>query len=175
MEQMDEFRQNYTNKMINGQPEELTVGRAFFEKRMFILHKRLILLGKNMGIGPNGSCIPAARRLYVTFDGKFHICERINSTFEIGDIDRGIRLEQVSELMSKFLESTAEACKDCWAARFCTICPAHVAGDGCFPRETKSALCQVVKSNILRDFETYNTILDRNENAFDYMSDVEMI
>jgi uncharacterized protein len=75
----------------------------------------------------SGPCIPGVHRLFVDADGRFYPCERVSELSEtalIGDIEKGVMLEQVSRIINPEV-STQTSCRYCWAYRKCTICLAE--------------------------------------------------
>lgn len=70
-----------------------------------------------------GPCIAGKSRLFITSDGVFYPCERVNERhyMSIGSLDSGFDYDNIKRLMN-ICELTAEKCKNCWAIRSCSIC-----------------------------------------------------
>lgn len=77
-----------------------------------------------LNVSPGGFCIPGSYRLFVTADGNFTICERVddrNENFCLGNVDVGIDYKRLDRLL-KITNKTITKCKSCWAAKLCSFC-----------------------------------------------------
>lgn len=71
----------------------------------------------------HGNCIPGKRRLYVTVDGEFRVCEKIGNSPKLGDYKTGYDYERNYELyIKKYSEFFRPICNECWARLLCSIC-----------------------------------------------------
>lgn len=73
----------------------------------------------------NGSvlpCFPGETKIFVIPDGSFHICEKINNHFPIGDYISGINRESVNRICSSYYESVIKKCLTCCAINSCRYC-----------------------------------------------------
>ena len=104
----------------------------------------------------NGPCVPTVRRLFISADGDFYPCEKIDSdcSCKIGSLDEGINTEKVSELMNVG-KMTESECRNCWALRFCTMCVHDCIGEGVCSRSVKLNNCKLQKKNALAFFKEY--------------------
>jgi uncharacterized protein len=175
LSELERLRTNYRDAHISGAKSSLTVEPSLFDKSMFRLHYRHLPDHVDEPIPPNGSCIPALRRLFVDSQGTMHICERINPSLAIGDVSKGINNKLLLDRLRDYVTVTKEECLACWASRFCAICPAHVAGNGAYDKNKKLSMCSSVKENLVREFILYNEILEHNPQAFDYMGEFYML
>lgn len=120
----------------------------------------------------NGCCMPGTRRLYVDCDGRFHMCERINNTIPIGDVDRGIEPERVASLVDEYRSVSEGDCRNCWLLRFCSICFASCVKDGCFDIKHKRSICKQRRDSFHQSLVDYCQIVEINPAAFKYMDDI---
>lgn len=67
-----------------------------------------------------GSCVPG-EKIYVTVDGTFHACERINPNFPIGNVDSGLDIDKIIDYINRYNECT-KGCVNCNITRLCDIC-----------------------------------------------------
>lgn len=67
-----------------------------------------------------GSCVPG-EKIYVTVDGIFHACERINPNFPIGNVNDGLDIEKIVDYINFYNEETRR-CINCNVTRFCDMC-----------------------------------------------------
>ncbi len=100
------------------------------EEPIFALYKRVMRYGDSgFALCPNG-CIPG-RRLAVSTSGEFHICERINEDFAIGDVDLGVDLDRCQQVQQQYLAALPD-CAHCWARGICQFCFASTCRHGDF-------------------------------------------
>lgn len=79
-------------------------------------------------IGHSGPCRPGIMRLFVTCDGRFYPCERVNDCSEIlqiGSIYSGFDENKIKEIYNVFHMSDHK-CKTCWNIMHCNICAKSV-------------------------------------------------
>lgn len=97
---------------------------------------------------PQGGCVPGLIRVFVTVDGDFYPCEKVNETPDlcIGNISQGFDFGQV-ERLANIGNLTYDKCKQCWAVRFCNMCIIHCtdAETGDISCRARSAFCDVTK------------------------------
>lgn len=103
----------------------------------------------------NGPCLPGIQRLFVTVEGKFFPCERVDELIEehcIGDIKKGLDLEKMEKLINIGM-ITEEECKNCWNLQHCSMCIDNITCDvdkkHC--KANKLKVCQEKKKEVLRD------------------------
>ncbi len=80
---------------------------------------------------PGGPCIPGIKRLFVSVDGTFFPCEKVDETLPgmvIGTIEEGLDIEKMSRVIN-IGKLTAERCMDCIAFQNCRICIERITGD----------------------------------------------
>lgn len=96
---------------------------------------------------PGGPCIPGTHKLFVNVKGDFYPCEKVcecSADTIIGNIDKGFDLDKAETLLNVG-KLTEEQCRDCWCAKYCYICTAHLdQGDG-LSRELKQKHCAGVR------------------------------
>jgi uncharacterized protein len=120
---------------------------------------------------PNGVCVPGLRRVLVSVDGNFHICEKINESLPIGNVEDGLDMKQIELIMDEFVKKSSPRCRECWAIRLCSLCFIHAATDQ-LDFEKKENHCKVHKQVLLHNMKLYCRVLDTNPNALDYMHDI---
>lgn len=106
---------------------------------------------------PGGPCVPGLQRLFVNADGNLYPCERVNETSEImkiGTLDDGIDLEKVKYLLNVG-KVTEDACKKCWAFRFCTACAVYADEGDYLSAEKRMNRCADIRSSVASYFKEY--------------------
>ncbi len=116
----------------------------------------------NLEVGLGGCCRPGQQRLHVAVDGTLRPCERTGTRHAIGHVDRGIDRAAVVALRRQFRAAVGDRCRDCWAARLCTLCYASLppAGSPLAP-----AACDRVRERTAAAMVTYRALLDGEAHA----------
>lgn len=71
----------------------------------------------------HGNCIPGQRRIYVTVDGEFKVCEKVGSGPSLGDYKNGYNHDRVyRQYIEEYAEYFKPICNQCWARPVCAIC-----------------------------------------------------
>ena len=99
----------------------------------------------------NGPCLPGIKRLYVSVDGKYFPCEKVNEKqdfFCIGSVDDGFYINKSKDILN-FGKLTEKNCKDCWALRLCSFCAGQIEFSGQPTYEDKLKRCQMAKGQVL--------------------------
>lgn len=112
----------------------------------------------------SGTCIPGVQKLFVTVDGKFYPCERVNEesfVMNIGNVHEGFDENKILDLMN-FGKLTEEECKKCWAFRFCELCPISADQDSELSRSMKLKKCGEMKVKLEENIREYLLLKDFN-------------
>ena len=121
----------------------------------------------------NGCCLPGVKRLYVSVDGNFHVCERIATDAPtIGNIYSGIDLDVVKKVyIDGYEEISLPLCSTCWAVRLCSSCYTDVFKNGKLDMETKSNHCVYLKDSQEQLLEHFCTLLELKPDGLNYLYD----
>lgn len=111
----------------------------------------------------NGPCVPAARRLFVSIDGNFYPCEKIEGASDclIGNLKEGLDVEKAERLLN-IGKLTSSDCLSCWAMRLCSMCVKHCLDGGSISLEKKKKACKQLRKNALVFFNEYIQNQKRN-------------
>jgi uncharacterized protein len=120
---------------------------------------------------PNGVCTPGLRRIFVSVDGMFHMCEKINENMAIGNVGTGLDLDRIISMMKNYAEKSSPDCCDCWALRLCSLCYIH-ASRANFDMEAKRRNCETTRKTILHGLKLYCKILEKNPDALAAMKNI---
>jgi len=123
----------YTNILLN--MGECKIGVI----EMMMLHNifKINCLVNNIEVAPrpllpySGACIPGTK-IFVDYEGKYNICEKINGNFDIGNIFDGLDFDKIALLMDQFKQRVLLHCDTCPIKNCCTLCFCHFAGAGEF-------------------------------------------
>lgn len=108
------------------------------------------------------TCIPGMK-ISVRPDGKFDMCEKINQTFPIGDLEAGLDIKAITSIVKNYNEKIGSSCVDCPINRMCGICYSQVCGNGIFEKPN----CQAILDSFKFNLSIIYTVLEKNPHAFD--------
>lgn len=112
-------------------------------------------------------CIPGAHKLFVSVEGNFYTCERINGDLMcIGDIYKGINYQKIFAITEQFAVLKEKYCKNCWMVRICDICYFHTVEGRDWDEKKMFHYCCLNKKNYSRVLSLYCSIMEENPNAF---------
>lgn len=77
------------------------------------------------------TCIPGDK-IYVTADGRLHMCERVPHDMPIGNVNDGLDFQVIADLISRYNEQVCDACPSCSTTKVCGLCYAVVRNEGDF-------------------------------------------
>ncbi|WP_339314912.1 radical SAM protein [Paenibacillus sp. FSL M7-0896] len=118
------------------------------------------------------SCVPGMR-IFVRVDGTIDMCERINETFPIGHIDKGLDLKSIENVINEYNDRMCTKCDGCSVEKTCPLCFASCNENSNFnyPEEN---FCSRWKEECKGALSVIYTVLEKNENAYDrYWKQVE--
>ena len=134
----------------------------YLEEALETLYKRVRRLGHQPVYPTTGTCTPG-RRIAVSTGGQFHLCERINEHFPIGDVDHGLDPSLIEAVTANY-EQALPDCQRCWARGLCYICYAQVAQDGYFCFRGRD--CNATRSELAILFVYLYSLLEEVPGAF---------
>lgn len=109
---------------------------------------------------PSGPCIPGAVRLFVTVEGVFYPCERVNEkcrAYVIGNVEDGFYIESIKQLLNVGA-LTSENCKNCWAIEYCNSCVSGIDEGDELSAEKRISRCSEIKESCELRFIEYCTL-----------------
>ncbi|MEO8378475.1 MAG: radical SAM protein [Acidobacteriota bacterium] len=160
------IEQLYLDARMSGK-EVPVFARVYFEMRIVgaLLRRRQGNLP--FGILPfTNTCVPGSK-LAVRTDGTFDICERINGTMPIGDVDRGLDYGQVEKIIKDYNEKICGDCWSCPATKLCARCFASCNTDETFSNDKS---CPDTVEGIRLTLSTMYRILEKQPDAFSDLS-----
>lgn len=153
--------------------------KLFTSKRstddMYRIHNRRLTEEPVDNYSFNGCCIPGSRRLYVTVDGEFKLCERIGESPKLGNVEKGIDLEYVREkYIEDYMTQSVKSCNDCWAVSMCGLCYTDSYDESNFRLDYKNELCESQRFQLERALGQYHQILEEDPESLDYLNHIVM-
>ena len=140
------------------------------------VHKRFLLDHPCEKMKRNGCCIPGGRRIYVDIKGNIALCERVGKSPSLGNINKGIDLEQVKRYyLEEYEKASVEQCKNCWAVNLCNMCYAACYRENGIDIEAKNELCTYQKDQLKGELIMYHQVLETNPELLEHIQDIEII
>jgi len=106
---------------------------------------------------PSGPCIPGIHKLFVDVQGNYYPCEKVCETSKdmiIGNVENGFDVQQVDKLLN-IGRTTEEQCRNCWCAKYCFLCAAHLEEGKTERSAERQKHCSKVKKSVENDFIDY--------------------
>lgn len=76
-------------------------------------------------------------KLFVDAGGRFHICERMNDRFPIGDVDSGFDFDKMEQVAREYTDEIKKKCARCEYQALCERCFVHLGKNGFFSIEDR--------------------------------------
>lgn len=164
-EDLNNFKQNqkkYKDKYIFSKTPfsknefiTFSVGIGFME---FAFH--MMFGDKRNGITPySGTCVPG-EKIYVAFDGKIHMCEKVNPRYSIGDVSEGgIDPCKIADISNEYNKKIGIHCKKCEISKLCSLCFKSFGGAEGF--EYCDDICNKLKEHVNEVLVEYAELLER--------------
>ncbi|MBI4721671.1 MAG: hypothetical protein HY769_01495 [Candidatus Stahlbacteria bacterium] len=147
--------------------------RTLMEKELIDIYKRQKCLLPPTYF-PAGVCAPGMRRLFVSPEGTFYMCERVGYHLPIGDIDNGIEITKVRNIISDYIILFDENCANCWSLCLCKHCFSSARKGENLSMDKRKEICEIQKNSIHNNLVLYMTILEKNPQSFDYMKEIKI-
>ncbi|GGF65810.1 Cys-rich peptide radical SAM maturase CcpM [Paenibacillus albidus] len=107
-----------------------------------------------------GACVPG-EKIAVDTNGNLHVCERVNLSRSIGDVDHWLRLPSIMKLIEDYQKNITKDCPDCPVHSLCDICYAGVLdGEGGFDKSYMEPNCQKIRKHIQKQFAEIWSIME---------------
>jgi uncharacterized protein len=119
--------------------------------------------GFNNILNCKNGCLPGSSRLYVSTNGIFHVCEKINMYFPIGDIYRGLDKRSIEKMVNQFNKTVLCHCISCQAMNLCTACYIPFCARNKF---VIGNTCEGIRKSIFRDIVDFTSIKEERPDAF---------
>ena len=114
---------------------------------------------------PYTSCCVPGEKLFVTCDGRVHMCERINNKFPIGDLEQGLDYQRIAQVIAQYNDQICRHCRDCPVTRFCSRCFATTAQDGDF--QFVQGSCADTITTVRETLVRYVDVVERRPDLLD--------
>jgi len=121
----------------------------------------------------NGCCVPAGRKLYVTAEGNYKVCERVGECPEIGDVNHGVDVKSIKKwYVEDYEKKSIEQCDNCWAVNLCGVCYATCYDKNGLNIDKKRLICQDEKRMIADNLIRYHQLLESNPEVIKMLNEM---
>lgn len=141
------------------------------------LQKRKYSGGTQMTQIPlNGCCIPSQRRIFVSADGKLHLCERVLNAPSIGSVENGIDYGTLYNVYIKeYSDKSIMNCSSCWSNKLCELCYISGFKNGNISISTKEKQCNQILNINEKRLIAYTKLLEKDITGLDYLSNMIVV
>jgi len=152
------LKKTWLSTLREDAPPRTALASSVFDFRMAKLHQRGLFAGPRQTFYPNGCCIPGNRKVFVTAEGEYRICERAYGVPAIGSVRQGMDLPQIQRLIEEYSAASRRDCVQCWAVGLCSLCFADAYENGKFNLAEKRSACEGVRSELEADLALYGSL-----------------
>jgi len=146
-----------------------------FDRMFAIIHQRPTFTGFRNSFFPNGCCIPAVRKIYVSVDGDYLICERAHGCPPIGNLRSGVDINKVKQIVDEYVTNSYNECRNCLAISNCTLCFDQAFESGKFSHERKRLFCENERATIVRSFPDYCRLCKEQTQRVKVWEDIQIV
>lgn len=112
----------------------------------------------------HGNCIPGQRRLYITVDGNFKVCEKVGSAPILGNYQYGYDYDKVYKMyLEDYAKYFEDICNNCWARPMCSICYERTMGKSGVIPGIERTVCDGSRRIIKDLFVNYYRFFERDK------------
>lgn len=153
----------YRKEMEGNNEQKALFTDGIMDKGQLIIHKRLLSDKPVKAYGMNGCCVPGQRRIYVTVNGEFLICEKVGNIPSIGNVETGFDKECIDKMyVDGFINGAKEYCKDCWAVNLCSLCYVNCYDQDGPHFDYRHNSCRSERLYLENNLIRYHSILEEN-------------
>jgi uncharacterized protein len=175
-ENVDELKRNHRWLLDNLKRGLLARKKAdiIFELKLYDRMLRKIhtrptydTLGKEITL--SSICIPGQNRPFIDVDGNIFMCEKSDNQIPLGNVEYGLNIRRIEQLISEYLDICTEDCCNCWALRLCDVCHIWgVQGDRLNPTK-KRDMCVDFRDTAEKYLIIYSEIMENDEKGMDFL------
>lgn len=116
-------------------------------------------------------CIPGATKLFVSPDGTFYPCEKLDAYrhLSIGNLRHGVDKAKVMQCLQEYVAMRNSRCRNCFLLDICDYCFQSASNGESWDEEKMDLHCTYAREEYARVFELYTEILEKDGSAFDFL------
>ncbi len=140
-----------------------------FPDWLFGINLRSLLGSLSLPINPlRGACVPGSR-LAADYRGRLNVCERVNQNYPAGDVENGLNVERVCEILDAFQNHLAQRCRGCNVRRLCSACFSMAFTEGGTDMDIPVEYCADMRRAFQRNLAALYSILELNPNVSKFL------
>ena len=152
----------YVKKMTNGEKMSSYLS-SLFAGLVYSIEGRLGAKERRLPFLPfTGTCSPGSK-VSVRVDGTLDLCEKVNYSFPVGNLEDGWDYEKMNEIVVKYNKKIGTKCKMCPISRYCSMCYAYSCGNNDF----NDVNCASIIGTFIDALTITVSVLEKNRKAFD--------
>jgi len=165
------FKQKYS-----GVKEIHPIASSIEEKKLAMFMQRRIFNSPFDKYFLNGCCLPGVRKLFISTDGTFRVCEKISFKAPvIGNVSTGIDVESIKKnYIDEYENQCLPICSKCWAIRLCSLCYIHGFDKGNIDINKKLRACGAEKFLKAKLIKLFAALTENDPSALDYLYDFKL-
>jgi len=109
-----------------------------------------------------GSCLPGRHRLFLNANGTWFPCEKLDFGFSIGEVERGLDIKLIKNMMRDLKQLLSSHCSFCWAYRLCDACLVTFARGAELSADRLNEYCPLEKQFLGKMLKAYAMIMESN-------------
>ncbi len=149
--------------------------RGLLEKKLAIIHQRVLSRHAARQTGLNACCLPGVRKIYVSTSGALSLCERVGNAPDIGNVRSGLDVKRVQrEYLSLYRNRSAAECARCWSVQLCDICYAQSYYDGRFDPDFKKIHCRMNMQITELYLKIYCTLFEMDQERLNEILNIQL-
>ncbi len=115
----------------------------------------------------SAACFPGGLRLFIDVDGKFHICEKMDESFSIGNCDCGYDINRIKIILNTWKkEIEKRKCWECDCVSECSFCYASQGRNGrLFIKKTDCLTFRANLKKLMLDYLSLREVEDEKSSA----------
>jgi uncharacterized protein len=116
-------------------------------------------------------CIPGASKLFVSSDGTFFPCERLDSYshLAIGNIEHGVCARTSYRCLQDYAVLRNTYCRDCYLIDICDYCLQSASNGNGWDEKKMRFHCDLARRDFVGVLKLYTRILEKDSTALDFM------
>ncbi len=155
-------------------PDSPNLYTNLLQRTLGEIHNRRLLNEPVSTYYRNACCVPGNRRLYVTTEGFYKLCEKMGESPSIGHVDTGLDFNAIKEFyLNQYDKASLPDCANCWAINICGLCYCLCYDKDGVDIDMKRVSCISARSSALSGLYIYHEILESNPDVIEQISHLE--
>ncbi|WP_416150216.1 radical SAM protein [Salipaludibacillus sp. HK11] len=169
LETLVELREIYTQQLLHREIESI---EPFLNILFNVSFFRILNRSRNIPAEARkshlmpytGACIPGDK-IAVDFKGKLHVCERINQSRPIGDVENWFNVKGISNMVNDYISKITKKCANCPIQNLCEFCyPGVVDENGEFDFNNMVPNCHQMRKDTQQEFKYIWNLIENGVN-----------